>query len=51
MIGDHHGRTAGRATLLVRAVDDILGTHSIKKPGKEENQQAQHPPRPEARPG
>ena len=22
MIGDHHGRTAGRATLLVRAVDD-----------------------------
>jgi hypothetical protein len=29
MIGDHHGRTAGRATLLVRAVDDILGTHRI----------------------
>jgi hypothetical protein len=28
MIGDHHGRTAGRATLLVRAVDEILGTHS-----------------------
>jgi len=27
MISDHHGRTAGRATLLVRAVDDILGTH------------------------
>ena len=27
MIGDHHGRTAGRATLLVRAVDEILGTH------------------------
>jgi len=27
IIGDHHGRTAGRATLLVRAVDDILGTH------------------------
>jgi hypothetical protein len=27
MIGDHHGRTAGRATLLVRAVDGILGTH------------------------
>ena len=26
MIGDHHGRTAGRATLLVRAVDGILGT-------------------------
>jgi hypothetical protein len=27
MIGDHHGRTAGRATVLVRAVDGILGTH------------------------
>jgi hypothetical protein len=24
MIGDHHGRTAGRATLLVRAVDEIV---------------------------
>ncbi len=29
MIGDHHGRTARRATLLVRAVDDILGTHNL----------------------
>ena len=28
MIGDHHGRTAGRATLLVRAADEILGTHN-----------------------
>jgi hypothetical protein len=27
MIGDHHGRTAGRATLLLRAMDEILGTH------------------------
>jgi hypothetical protein len=27
MIGDHHGRTAGRAILLVRAMDEILGTH------------------------
>jgi hypothetical protein len=27
MTGDHHGRTAGGATLLVRAVDEILGTH------------------------
>jgi hypothetical protein len=27
MIGDHRGRSAGRATLLVRAVDAILGTH------------------------
>jgi hypothetical protein len=28
MIGDHHGWAAERATLLLRAVDDILGTHS-----------------------
>jgi len=28
MTGDHHGRTAGTATMLVRAVDEILGTHS-----------------------
>jgi hypothetical protein len=28
MMGDHHGRTAGRATLLVRAIDEILGTHN-----------------------
>ena len=27
MIGDHHGRTAGRATLLIRAVGEIFGTH------------------------
>jgi hypothetical protein len=30
MIGDHHGRTAGRTTLLVRDVDGILGTHRCK---------------------
>jgi hypothetical protein len=30
MIGDHHGRTAGRATLLVRAMDGILGTHKFR---------------------
>jgi putative transposase len=30
MIGDHHGRTAGGTTLLVRAVDAILGTHRAK---------------------
>jgi WD domain, G-beta repeat len=30
MIGDHHGRTAGSATLLVRAMDRILGTHKVK---------------------
>jgi hypothetical protein len=28
MIGDHHGQSAGQATLLVRAVDAILGTHT-----------------------
>ncbi len=28
MIGGHHGRSAGRATLLVRAADGIPGTHS-----------------------
>ncbi len=27
MIGDHHYRTAARATLLVTAADEILGTH------------------------
>jgi hypothetical protein len=27
MTGDHHGQTAGRATLLARAMDEILGTH------------------------
>jgi hypothetical protein len=26
---DHDGRSAGRATLLVRAVDAILGTHKV----------------------
>src|ERR1019366_8644472 len=29
MIGDHRGRSAGRATLLVRAVDAILGTYTV----------------------
>jgi DNA-binding NarL/FixJ family response regulator len=32
MIGDHYGPTAWRATVLVRAVDAILGTHI--RPGK-----------------
>jgi hypothetical protein len=27
MIGDHHGRTARRATLLASAADEIPGTH------------------------
>jgi hypothetical protein len=29
MTGDHHGRTATQATLLVAAVDEILGTHKL----------------------
>jgi len=28
MTGDHHDRTARRATLLVTAADEILGTHT-----------------------
>jgi hypothetical protein len=30
MTGDHHGRNAGRASLPVRAVDALLGTHSLQ---------------------
>jgi hypothetical protein len=29
MTGDPHGRTAGKATLLVRAMDEILGTYRL----------------------
>jgi hypothetical protein len=29
MTGDHHSRLAGRATQLVRAADEILGTYSL----------------------
>jgi len=28
MTGEHHGQSGGRATVLVRAVDEILGTHT-----------------------
>jgi len=31
MIDDHHGPGAWRANLLVRAVDGILGTHSLMR--------------------
>jgi hypothetical protein len=31
MIGDHHRQSAGRATVLFRAVDEILGTHSTEE--------------------
>jgi hypothetical protein len=27
MTGDHHGQTAGKATLLARAMDEVLDTH------------------------
>jgi hypothetical protein len=27
MTGDHHGREAETATLLVRVMDEVLGTH------------------------
>jgi hypothetical protein len=30
MTGDHHGSTAVRATLLVKAADGILGTHTAR---------------------
>ena len=42
MIGDHHGRTARRATMLVRAVDEILGTHIL--PGQPADQSLDVPP-------
>jgi hypothetical protein len=32
MTGDHHGRSARWATLLVRAVAGILGTHRAVDP-------------------
>ena len=31
MTDDHHRRTAGRATLLARAMDEIFGTHNTHK--------------------
>jgi len=39
MTGDHHGRTARRATLLVTATDEILGTHSDFQAGEEQDRQ------------
>jgi len=29
MTGDHHGRGADTATLLLTATDEILGTHTL----------------------
>jgi integrase len=31
MTGDHHGQAAGMASLLVRTVDEILGTHRFSR--------------------
>ena len=31
MTGEHYGQSAGRATVLVRAVDAILGTHNLQR--------------------
>jgi len=33
MIDDPHGRTAGGATLLVRALDEIFDTHAVGRGG------------------
>jgi len=33
MTSDHRGGTAGRATLLARAMDEILGTHASQTSG------------------
>jgi hypothetical protein len=30
MIDDHHRPSAGRANLLVKALDGILGTHRVR---------------------
>jgi len=35
MTGDHHGRVAGTATLLLTATDEILGTHSYTDVGSD----------------
>jgi hypothetical protein len=32
MTDDHHDQTAGMATLLLRPMDEILGTHSFGTP-------------------
>ena len=37
MLGDHHGRSARRATLLVSATDGILGTHTLIADGSSDN--------------
>jgi len=34
MTGDHHGQTAGTATLLVRALDGIIGSARVQRHGQ-----------------
>jgi hypothetical protein len=41
MTGDHHGRTAKRATLLVTATDEILGTYTHRRSGDDHTREAQ----------
>ena len=50
MTGDHHGWGVGRATLLVRAVDAILGTHNRRNPAAGGPRRG-HRVRADARPG
>jgi hypothetical protein len=49
MTGDHHGQTARRATLLARAMDEILGTHNHnqRRPHRSLNSAAPLKPLPE----
>ncbi len=37
MTGDHQGREAERATLLVRVMEEILGTHRVGRARPEED--------------
>ena len=46
MIGDHHGRAAGRATLLVTTVDGILGTYRSLRAKKQRKGLPQDEPSP-----
>jgi hypothetical protein len=51
MIDDHHGPSAGRANVLVRAVDGILGTHTttiqipVPQPERDHVRSPDHPAR------
>jgi hypothetical protein len=49
IIGDHHGRSAGRATLLVRAADGILGTQRQPRQDDQKTDVRPRQPRPAPR--